>query len=379
MCFKLAAARLCPITAIFPRELQGFVGLSNRFGTVGSCRELELRFADVCRCTIGCISRSFRGRSSGFIFNLNQSSSAITQMASLNKHSSVVAPLPPDDEVLIKDGTNEATVSGPFQQESKLLEADEDKYDGVIVDPNRLPCDVAGFVSSLKASLAEWRQQGKKGVWLKVPITHANLVPAAIEEGFWYHHAEPTYVMLAHWIPQSPCTLPANASHQVGVGGFVVNDKREVLAVQEKNGPFRGSGVWKMPTGLLLEGEDLFTGIMREVKEETGIDTEFLELVGFRHSHHAAFEKSDLFFICMLRPLSSNIIIQELEIDKAQWMPAEEFVAQPFYQQHGYLKKMFDVCIASYEKRYKGFSAVQTVPMPAKQHSFFYYNVLDMN
>ena len=48
------------------------------------------------------------------------------------------------------------------------------------------------------------------------------------QEGFQYHHAEPGYVMLTYWIPAGPSTLPANASHQVGVGGFVINDNNEV-------------------------------------------------------------------------------------------------------------------------------------------------------
>lgn len=34
--------------------------------------------------------------------------------------------------------------------------------------------------------------------------------------------------MLTYWIPDGPCMLPANASHQVGVGGFVINHKNEV-------------------------------------------------------------------------------------------------------------------------------------------------------
>lgn len=36
--------------------------------------------------------------------------------------------------------------------------------------------------------------------------------------------------MLTYWIPEGPCMLPANASHQVGVGGFVINDKNEVFS-----------------------------------------------------------------------------------------------------------------------------------------------------
>lgn len=49
------------------------------------------------------------------------------------------------------------------------------------------------------------------------------------QEGFWYHHAEPTYIMLVYWIPKSENTIPANATHRVGIGAFVMNDKREVF------------------------------------------------------------------------------------------------------------------------------------------------------
>ena len=37
------------------------------------------------------------------------------------------------------------------------------------------------------------------------------------------------YVMLATWLADDvPSTIPANASHQVGVGAFVLNAKAEV-------------------------------------------------------------------------------------------------------------------------------------------------------
>jgi len=64
------------------------------------------------------------------------------------------------------------------------------------------------------------------------------------------------YVMMTKWLPtDAPNTLPPNASHQVGVGAIVVNDQQQVLVVQEANGPLRGQGVWKMPTGLVHAGK----------------------------------------------------------------------------------------------------------------------------
>ncbi|XP_048500858.1 nudix hydrolase 2-like [Beta vulgaris subsp. vulgaris] len=92
----------------------------------------------------------------------------------------------------------------------------------------------------------------------------------------------------------------------------------QVLVVQEKNGTLRGKGVWKFPTGTINEGEDICAAAVREVKEETGIETKFVEMLTFGEHHMAFFEKSDLFFVFLLQPLSFNIQVQESEIGAAQ-------------------------------------------------------------
>uniref|UniRef100_A0A2P2KZN4 Nudix hydrolase domain-containing protein n=1 Tax=Rhizophora mucronata TaxID=61149 RepID=A0A2P2KZN4_RHIMU len=165
--------------------------------------------------------------------------------------------------------------------DGELLTGIDDHHGGLIVDLKE-PMDPEIFLLLLKASISQWRNQGKKAVWIKLPIALVNLVEPAVKEGFWYHHAEPNYLMLVYWIPETTSTIPANASHRVRVGGIVLNGKREVLVVQEKSGRFQGCGMWKIPTGIVDEDEDIFMAAMREVKEETGIDTEFLEIVAFR-------------------------------------------------------------------------------------------------
>lgn len=90
--------------------------------------------------------------------------------------------------------------------------------------------------------------------------------------------------MLTYWLPEGPSLLPANASHQVGVGGFVINednevcfailfinylrlerdgiyiihtmnlvDWKQVLVVQERFCSPTLTGLWKLPTGFILE------------------------------------------------------------------------------------------------------------------------------
>ncbi|KAG9456523.1 hypothetical protein H6P81_001031 [Aristolochia fimbriata] len=259
------------------------------------------------------------------------------------------------------------------QRTIELLEAQEDEYEGIIIDPDCLPMSANAFVAALRTSIPAWKQMGKKGLWLKILAEQADLVPIAIKEGFSYHHAEPGYVMLTYWIPKGPCLLPSSASHQIGVGGFVLNDKKEVLVVKEKQCPCQCSGIWKFPTGFINQSEELFTGVVREVKEETGIDTVFLEVIAIRHAHEVLFGKSDLLFICMLKPLSFEISIDESELEAAKWMPLDEFLSQPFYQDDCMSRKVVDLCVAMHENRFRGLSAHEVVSELDGKLSFLYY------
>ncbi|KAL0407184.1 UNVERIFIED_CONTAM: Nudix hydrolase 2 [Sesamum latifolium] len=261
-----------------------------------------------------------------------------------------------------------------IQQVDRILEGEEDHHGGVIVEMTSQPLDPVVFAALLKASLSHWQQQGKRGIWIKIPIELVNLVEPAVKEGFYFHHAEPKYLMLVHWLPGTANTLPANASHRVGIGAFVLNEKNEVLVVQEKSGRFRGTGIWKFPTGVVDEGEDICDAAVREVKEETGIDAKFLEILAFRQSHKSFFEKSDLFFVCMMQPFSSDIRPQEAEIEAAQWMPYEEYVAQPFVQKHELLRKIADICSAKKDKDYSGFSAVPITSAFSEKQDYLYLN-----
>ena len=62
----------------------------------------------------------------------------------------------------------------------------------------------------------------------------------------------------------------------VGVGAVVVNEGR-VLLVRRGAEPLKGQ--WSVPGGLLEVGEPLTDGVVREVKEETGLTVEPVELL----------------------------------------------------------------------------------------------------
>ncbi|KAK1389160.1 putative Mutt domain protein [Heracleum sosnowskyi] len=259
-------------------------------------------------------------------------------------------------------------------QQIDILNAVDDAFGGVIVEMKD-PMNSNVFDTLLRVSISCWREQGKKGIWLKLPIELANLVEAAVKQGFWYHHAEPTYLMLAYWIPETAHTLPANASHTVGIGAFIMNKKREILVVQENNGRFKGSGLWKLPTGTVDVGEDIVEAAIREVKEETGIKVEFMELLAVRQSHNVSFGKSDLFFVFMLRPLSFDIQKQDSEIAAATWMPFEEYAAQSYMQKNEHFNYIAKICAAKIDNDYTGFCALPATAVSSRRRkSCLYFN-----
>jgi len=205
----------------------------------------------------------------------------------------------------------------------ECLTAEADRYGGVIakVGPGASP---SAFGATLRRRVAEWREAGKRGVWLKVPLDCAELVGPAAEMGFDFHHAKPGYVLLTMWIPDSPSPLPLYAFTQIGVGGVVVNDKGEVLMVQERVSPreqYQGS--WKLPGGLADPGETFAAAAEREVMEETGVPCELVGVTSMRHTHGYRFGQSDIYVLVRMKATDSTITIDPQEIGAARWMSPE--------------------------------------------------------
>ena len=76
-----------------------------------------------------------------------------------------------------------------------------------------------------------------------------------------------------------------------------------------------------------------------QIREETGIETEFRSIVAFRHGHNFNFGCSDIYIVVALRPLSETIHVDQKEIAKCQWMPLKVnfstlFIDRAFFQDY---------------------------------------------
>ncbi|MEW6754985.1 MAG: NUDIX domain-containing protein [Candidatus Latescibacterota bacterium] len=209
------------------------------------------------------------------------------------------------------------------------LPSTTNRFGGVLPDPGGLPSDAEEFARRLGHSLELWRSQGLRLVWLEIATRQSCLVPLAVEAGFAFHHVGPDYLMLTRPLEEGTFT-PGYSTHYIGAGGVVLNAAGELLVVCERYFHTPGQPPrYKLPGGALHPREHLVDGVIREVREETGIETRFEALVCLRHWHEYRYGQSDIYFICRLRPLGGQIRRQEEEIFDCRWMPVEEYLAAP--------------------------------------------------
>jgi len=205
------------------------------------------------------------------------------------------------------------------------LEHAPDQFGGVIVAAEQLPEDVGEFSARLRLSIDAWRSDGRRLVWLDVPRKLAPLIPIATSEGFFFHHSdEDELVMVCRLVEGA--FVPTHATHYIGVGGVVINDRDELLVVCERHRR-TAQPYYKLPGGALQPGEHLVDAVLREVLEETGVNAKFESLVCFRHWHGYRYGKSDIYFVCRLSPLSQDVTMQAEEIEECFWMPVDDYFA----------------------------------------------------
>jgi len=113
--------------------------------------------------------------------------------------------------------------------------------------------------------------------------------------------------------------LSNKSKWQVGVSGAVVYDGR-VLLVRHTYGPRKGH--WALPGGIAVPDERLDQAVIREVREETGLDTEVIDLIGAvtRYSDTAG----EVYLVFRLELCAGEAELDQVELDAARWFTANQ-------------------------------------------------------
>lgn len=121
--------------------------------------------------------------------------------------------------------------------------------------------------------------------------------------------------------------IPAYSDHYCGVGGAVINEKDEILLIQEVRSP--EPKPWKLPGGFMDPGETIKQACEREVMEETGVKTQFVGIVGMREQLQFRYGATDFYIVCLMSVKAGEEdqkinIIDKREVFAAQWVPLAE-------------------------------------------------------
>jgi 8-oxo-dGTP pyrophosphatase MutT (NUDIX family) len=207
----------------------------------------------------------------------------------------------------------------------QIIKAEKNPFGGVIVEAKDLPSDSGEFAARLDYSIGVWKAEGAKLVWLSVSLDRAALIPVCADRGFIFHHAQDELAQMTLTLAPGSF-IPPYATHYVGAGGVVLREDARLLVVSERYKMFPGRRL-KLPGGALQAGENIGAAVVREVKEETGIDARFESVVCLRHWHGYRYGKSDIYFVCRLTPLSTEITMDTRELVECLWIPLEEYLA----------------------------------------------------
>jgi len=110
----------------------------------------------------------------------------------------------------------------------------------------------------------------------------------------------------------------------VGVGAVVVDEGR-VLLVRRGTEPLKGQ--WSLPGGMLELGESLANGVVREVREETGLTVEPIELIELLDRIHRDGERIRFHYVIAdyLCFVVSGVLHAATDADAVRWVERVEW------------------------------------------------------
>lgn len=153
-------------------------------------------------------------------------------------------------------------------------------------------------------------------------------------------------------------------THIVSAGGFVEDSEGNILIVKTRDGG------WVYPGGQVEAGENLMDALVREIKEESGINTEVSYLVGV-YSNTGTFKWYDgvtdvptqVIFDFVCKPVGGELAVSE-ETTDSRWVAKDhvlDFITHPaiktryqaYLEFNGEVNYMEYVNVPSFTVKYK--------------------------
>ena len=111
----------------------------------------------------------------------------------------------------------------------------------------------------------------------------------------------------------------------IGVGAVVVDEDGRVLIARRGNPPLKGH--WTLPGGVLELGETLSDGVAREVREETGLVVEPVELIELLDRIHRKEDRIQFHYViadylCRVR---GGVLQASSDADAVRWIERSEW------------------------------------------------------
>ena len=138
-------------------------------------------------------------------------------------------------------------------------------------------------------------------------------IKAALEEASELRRERGHYVQ--EWMDNIGEGIPGYVTPKVSVGAIVGNDDGEILLVKRQT-----SGVWLYPTGWADVGYSAAEVVVKEVREETGIEAQPVQLLGVVDGLRMGFTKFGMYLLLFhCRATGGTLTPHPLETDGCGW------------------------------------------------------------
>jgi len=108
----------------------------------------------------------------------------------------------------------------------------------------------------------------------------------------------------------------------LGVSGIVFNNQKQILLIQRNQPP--AMGFWSIPGGKLEPGESLAEACQREIKEETGLDTEVKNIVAIVERRVEGFHYVIIDYLVQLADEENSQPVAQTDVSEARWVSLEQ-------------------------------------------------------